>query len=89
MEPARHCAGARVVVEIAETVGSGWIATFPGELAPAALRTGLDALQSQERGGPVRRSIPTIPRLYHAPRLRRCGTRWRGEGRRGTFTSRF
>jgi glycosyltransferase involved in cell wall biosynthesis len=37
------------VVELAETVGPGWIATFPGELAPAELRTCLDALQGQQR----------------------------------------
>ncbi len=37
------------VVELADTVGRSWIATFPDELTPETLRACLDALQAQER----------------------------------------
>jgi len=38
------------VVELADTVGDGWIATFPDELGPETLRMCLDTLQGRQRG---------------------------------------
>jgi beta-1,4-mannosyltransferase len=39
------------IVELAESVGAGWISTFSGEVGPDALRDCLDAIQGHDRGG--------------------------------------
>ena len=39
------------IVELAESVGAGWISTFSGEIGPDALRNCLDAIQGHDRGG--------------------------------------
>ena len=39
------------IVELAESVGAGWISTFSSEVGPDALRDCLDAIQGHDRGG--------------------------------------
>ena len=39
------------IVELAESVGAGWISTFSGEIGPDALRNALDTIQDHDRGG--------------------------------------
>jgi beta-1,4-mannosyltransferase len=41
------------IVELAESVGAGWISTFSGEIGPDALRNCLDTIQRHGRGGQV------------------------------------
>jgi len=53
--------------------GLRWIATFRGSLRPPRYARVSTRCRARSAAS-VRRSIPTIPRLYHAPRLRRCGT---------------
>ena len=39
------------IIELAESVGAGWISTFSGEIGRDALRNCLNAIQGHDRGG--------------------------------------